>query len=138
MIKEIVKDTEFLSKKSEKFILGEDDYIIQDMLDTANAHKDDCAGLAAVQIGYLKRVILVRMNDTFIPFINPKIIQKFGKTYLATEGCLSLDGTRSVRRHTGVRVIYTDKNGKHISMPFTKREAEIFQHEVDHLNGILI
>ena len=138
MIKEIVKDTKFLSKQSEKFILGEDDYIIDDLIDTANAHKDNCLGLAAVQIGYLKRVIVVRINDKFIPFINPQIIQKFGSTYSTVEGCLSLDGTREVRRHKAVRLAYTNLKGKRQIIPYTNRVAQIIQHEVDHLNGVLI
>lgn len=138
MIKEIVKNTEFLSKKSEKFVLGEDDYIINDLIDTANANKDNCLGLAAIQIGYLKRVIVVRINDKFIPFINPQIIQKFGGTYSTTEGCLSLDGTREVRRHKAVRLKYTSRSGKTQIIPYTNRVAQIIQHEVDHLNGVLI
>ncbi len=138
MIKEIVKDIDILRQKSEKFIPGEDDHIIADMLDTANAHKDNCVGLAAVQIGYLKRVILVQINDKFVPFINPIIIQKAGGTYATSEGCLSLDGNRTVRRHKSVRVLYTTATGTHHSAQYSGRVAQILQHEIDHLNGVLI
>jgi peptide deformylase len=138
MVKEIVKDVEFLTKQSEKFIFGEDDHIIQDLIDTANAHKDNCAGLAAVQIGYLKRVIVVKMDDTFVPFINPRIIQKFGERYIAVEGCLSIEGEREVKRNKMVRVAYTNESGKERVVPFKGYVAEIIQHEVDHLNGVLI
>ena len=138
MVKNIVKDEYILVKKSEKFIPGEDDYIIDDMLDTANEHGDNCAGLAAVQIGYLKRVILVKIGDKFIPFINPVITKKFNGTYTTTEGCLSLEGGRVVVRHRGIRVKFTDRKGKTRIEPYTGYIAQILQHEIDHLNGVLI
>lgn len=75
MERTIVKDIDFLKQKSEPFIIGQDDYILVDMIDTANAHKENCVGLAAVQIGELKRVILVRNDNKFIPFINPVIVK---------------------------------------------------------------
>lgn len=138
MIKDIVKDIEILSQKSERFEFGKDDYLIQDMLDTAEHHKDHCVGLACIQIGVPKRIILVRQNDKFIPFINPMIVQRSKETYTAKERCLSLDGEREVKRHNGVKVIYTTKDKKTKSMAFSGFVAEIIQHEVDHLNGILI
>ena len=138
MERTIVKDIEFLKQKSEQFIIGQDDSIIIDMIDTANAHKENCVGLAAVQIGELKRVILVRNGDKFIPFINPVIVKKSGKTYVANESCLSLDGTRSVKRWFTVMIKWTDTNGKNNIKSFNGYFAEILQHEIDHLNGVLI
>ncbi len=138
MEKPIVKDIEFLKQKSEKFIIGKDDYIINDMIDTANAHKENCAGLAGVQIGELKRVVLVRNEDKFIPFINPVIIKKSGKIYIANEGCLSLDGKRDVKRWFTIMVKWSDVNGKTNVKSFSGYLAEILQHEIDHLNGVLI
>lgn len=138
MERTIVKDIEFLKQKSEQFIIGKDDYIIIDMIDTANAHKENCVGLAGVQIGELKRVILVRNGDKFIPFINPVIVKKSGKTYIANEGCLSLDGTRDVKRWFTIMVKWTDINGKINVETFNGYLAEILQHEIDHLNGVLI
>ena len=138
MIKTIIKDIEFLQQKSEQFIIGKDDAILIDMMDTANAHKENCAGLAAIQIGELKRVILVRNGNEFIPFINPVIVKKSGKIYIANEGCLSLDGTRAVKRWFTVMVKWTDVNGKTNIKSFSGYFAEILQHEIDHLNGILI
>lgn len=138
MVKEIIKDERVLTKKSEKFIIGQDDYIIQDMIDTAEANKENCCGLAAVQIGEHKRVIVVLNNGKFIPFINPVIIQKSKETYTAKEMCLSLDGVREVKRHHGIKVIYKTRNGKSMCMAFSGRTAQIIQHECDHLDGILI
>lgn len=138
MIRDIVKDENILKQKSERFVLGEDDFLIQDMLDTANAHKDRCAGLACVQIGIAKRVILARVGESFIPFINPVIVKKSPKTYIAQEGCLSLDGLRTVKRHKSVKVMWTDQNGKRKVQEFSGYVAEILQHEIDHCNGALI
>ena len=138
MVREIIKDESILTKKSEKFIIGQDDSIITDMIDTANAHKENCVGLAAVQIGVHKRVILVWHNGKFLPFINPVIVQKSKETYTTKESCLSLDGAREVKRHKGIKVIYQTRNGKSMCMAFSGFTAEIIQHEIDHLNGILI
>lgn len=138
MERTIVKDIEFLKQKSEPFIIGEDDSIIIDMIDTANAHKENCVGLAGVQIGVLKRVILVRNGDEFIPFINPIIVKRSGKTYIANEGCLSLEGKRNVKRWYAVMVAWTDTKGKRNVKIFNGYFAEILQHEIDHLNGVLI
>lgn len=138
MIRDINKNIESLSQKSEQFIFGEDDYLIEDMLDTAEAHKENCVGLACIQIGVPKRVILVRMGDKFIPFINPVIVKKSPNTYEADEGCLSLDGTRRVRRHYSVKVMATDRTGKRKMQEFNGFIAQILQHEIDHCNGVLI
>jgi peptide deformylase len=138
MIRDIVKDESILTQKSEHFIFGEDEYIIQDLLDTANEHKENCAGLASIQIGIPKRVILVRQGDRFVPFINPMIIQKSPKTYIATEGCLSLDGQRTVQRHASVKVVWRTPDGTRKVQMFNGYVAEILQHEIDHCNGIII
>ena len=138
MIKDIVKDIEILSQKSERFEFGKDDYLIQDMIDTAEHHKDHCVGLACIQIGVPKRIILVRHNDKFIPFINPIILKRSKEIYSAKERCLSLDGEREVKRHKGITVIYTTKENKTKCMAFSGFIAQIIQHECDHLNGVLI
>ena len=138
MIKDIIKDESFLIQKSEPFVFGEDDYLIQDLLDTANEHKENCAGLACIQIGVPKKVILVRQGNKFVPFINPTIIQKSPKTYVATEGCLSLEGTRTVKRHHSVKVVWTTPEGARKAKMFNGFVAEILQHEIDHCNGIII
>lgn len=138
MVREITKDLEILSRKSVDFIPGLDDHIIADMLDTANAHRDNCAGLACIQIGINKRIILVRDGDDFKVFCNPAIVKKSAKTYMATEGCLSLDGSREVKRHNSVMVSWVTPKGKRNVKEFTGWIAEILQHEIDHCNGILI
>lgn len=138
MIREIVKDEEVLTQKSERFEIGADDYLIQDMLDTANEHKDMCAGLACIQIGVPKRVILVKMADKFVPIINPTIIKKGKDTFMATERCLSLEGERKVKRYKKIKLAYTTQDGKMHIQDFSGWAAQVIQHECDHLNGILI
>lgn len=138
MIKEIIKDEIILQTKSENFVIGEDDYLIQDMIDTANANIESCAGLACIQIGVAKRVILVKQGDKFIVYINPVIVKKSPRTYVTQEGCLSLDGLRTVKRHRQITLAYTNKQGKRKVQTFSGFTAQIIQHECDHLNGILI
>lgn len=139
MIKEIVKDVDVLTQKSEKVKIEEAKEIITDLLDTADFHADHCVGLAAPQIGELKQVIVVRINGTFYPMVNPVILKKFGNQFNSVEGCLSLEGERTVKRHKSVMVNYLDSfSGKKVTKTFTGFVATIIQHEVDHLNGKLI
>lgn len=140
MVKIINKDIESLSQKSVAFDLTSDadGELLRDMLDTAEAHKENCVGLAAIQVGVAKRAILVRMGDKFVPFLNPMIIHRSPQTYCADEGCLSLDGTRSVKRHRTIKVMWTEPNGKKRVREFSGFTAQIIQHEVDHCNGVLI
>lgn len=139
MIKEIVKDVEFLKQKSEDFDFETDKDLIQDLLDTAEHHGVNCAGLAAPQIGIHKRAIVVLTNTGFKLMLNPVIFWKDLKSkYNAVEGCLSLDGEREVKRFRRIKVKYTNENGITIIKQFDGYQAQIIQHEVDHLNGILI
>lgn len=139
MIKEIVKDLDFLSQKSEDFSFETDKDLIQDLLDTANKHKPNCVGLAAPQIGVHKRAIVVLINTGFKPMLNPIIFWKDLKSrYSTVEGCLSLDGERETKRFRRIKVKYTNENGVTIIKQFDGYQAQIIQHEVDHLNGILI
>ena len=137
MVKEIIKDIDVLQQKSTKFEF-DDKNLIQDMLDTAEHYRYICVGLAAIQIGVPKKVILVKINNKFVPFINPTIFKKSRDTYLAREGCMSLEGQREVRRHYTIQVGYTTKDGKTEYKMFSGMTAQIIQHEIDHLNGVLI
>lgn len=139
MIKDIVKDEIILKQKSEPFIFGVDDGLIQDLLDTAHKHSPNCVGLAAPQIGVHKRVIVVLTNAGFTPMINPVIFWKDLKSkYTTFESCLSIDGEHETKRFRKIKVEYTTPNGCKKSQMFTGYVAQIIQHEVDHLNGILI
>lgn len=138
MIKEIVKDENILTQKSEVVKFEEVSELIRDLIDTAKDHINNCVGLAAPQIGELKRVIVVRNGNTFSPMINPTILKKSGNRFASREGCLSLEGERVVKRFPQVMVSYIDSNGKRQTKTFNSLMSVIIQHEVDHLNGILI
>ena len=139
MIKEIVKDVEFLKQKSEDFSFETDKDLIQDLLDTAGHHGTNCVGLAAPQIGVHKRAIVILTNAGFKPMLNPVIFWKDLKSkYNTVEGCLSLDGERETKRFRRIKVKYTNENKVTIIKQFDGYQAQIIQHEVDHLNGVLI
>lgn len=138
MVKEIVKDTDILTQISEPFVFGKDDGVIKDMLDTAAEHEENCVGLAAIQIGVAKRVILVFNGSAFIPMFNPQIIGRSKETYMTEEECLSLEGKREVKRHRSITVIFQNSKKKFERKQYSGLMAQIIQHECDHLNGILI
>lgn len=107
------------------------------MLDTVDAA--DGLGLAAPQVGLSLRLCIVKIQSRFIPLINPLITWKSDETDIAEEGCLSLPKFyREVRRPTSIVVTYTDQFGKDQERRLTKLAARIVQHEIDHLDGILI
>lgn len=136
MKKDIVKDLDFLSKKSSQVEkTSEAHSIIEDLLDTA-AEYEFCVGLAAPQIGELKRAIIVQKPGAteFLPMINPVIIKKENK-YSTTESCLSVEGEHDVERYQRVQVLYMDQNLKSKKGVFSGSLAQRVQHEIDHLNG---
>lgn len=136
MVKEIVKDKAFLSQKSVA-ATEEDKQIAIDLLDTLEANKDKCVGLAANMIGELKNIIVFSNNGVFTTMFNAKIIESAGK-YQAEEGCLSLDDTRKTSRFQSIKVRYKDMNFKTQIRSFTGLPAQIIQHELDHVAGKLI
>lgn len=140
MIREIITDIEFLENPLEKVdSIKEIRELAGDLLDTAKFYADRCLGLAANQIGEKKRVVAVKINDVdFMLMINPVIINKSTQWYVATEGCLSLDGVRKTMRHAWVDVMYRDMKYGIKKMHCTGRIAQIVQHEIDHINGIII
>ena len=136
MIKPIVRDAFFLSKKSEE-ATQVDLPIAQDLEDTLKANRDRCVGMAANMIGYSKRIIIVATGFANIVMINPVIIDK-AEPYETEEGCLSLAGTRKTTRYKHITVRYQDKNFAEHTQSFSGYIAQIILHECDHLEGILI
>ena len=136
MIKPIVKDIFFLGQRSEA-ATKQDLSVGQDLTDTLRANQDRCVGMAANMIGERKQIIAVMKGPMVIAMLNPKIIGSF-EEYEAEEGCLSLEGTRKVKRYRSIRLQWTDVQMKeHIGI-LDGFQAQIVQHEVDHCNGILI
>ena len=136
MVKEIIRDTFFLSQKSEKSTL-DDKYIDNDLQDTLKAHRSACVGMAANMIGYKKRTIIVSLGIVDLIMHNPVILKREGE-YETEEGCLSLSGTRPTKRYREIEVEFEDINFKKQKQTFRGTPAQIIQHEMDHLEGILI
>lgn len=137
MVKEIMKDETFLSKKSE-VATKEDIPVAVDLIDTLKAHAHHCVGLAANMIGEQKRIIAVKDGNTYFAMLNPEIVKKSAKTYKTSEGCLSLVGERETIRHDWIEVKCRDMDFRKQKQKFTGFTAQIIQHEIDHCEGILI
>ena len=136
MVREIMKDIAFLSQKAE-LATPEDLPVAADLLETLQAHKAGCVGMAANMIGENKRIIAFDNEGEYMIMFNPEIIKKSG-LYEAEEGCLSLSGTRRAKRWKSIKVQY--QNGKFQTRykTFTGWTAQIIQHEIDHCEGVLI
>ena len=130
---EILKKTSREVEKVDEKILT----LIDDMIETM--HKYNGVGLAAVQVGILKRVIVIDIYDDNGPvaMINPVILKTKGSEEME-EGCLSFPNKfAKVVRPTEVTAEYTDINGKRVKVKAKELCAQAIAHEVDHLNGEL-
>ena len=136
MIQPICKDESFL--KIVSLPADADDLpIALDLMDTLEANRDKCVGMAANMIGVSKRIIAFDDNGKLSFMLNPEIIRKTGQ-YEAEEGCLSLIGTRKTIRYRSAKVQWQNEKMQTRIKTFTGWTAEIIQHEIDHCSGILI
>lgn len=141
-IRQIVKlGDDVLRKKSfEVTDFGEKTHqLLDDMYDTLN--KAQGAGLAAVQVGVLRRIFIVlkgeKIEEGVYEFINPQIISQSGEQY-DTEGCLSVPGKwGEVKRPYRLTIKYQDRNGNPQKLKAEGFLARAICHENDHLNGII-
>lgn len=136
MVKPIVKDVFFLGQKSEpatKADLEEG----KNLQDTLEANRAACVGMAANMIGVKKRIIIVNMGLIDVVMFNPILLKK-DTPYETEEGCLSLSGVRKTIRYQNIEVEYYDRNWKKQRQKLSGWLAQICQHELDHLEGILI
>ena len=136
MIKPIVRDIFFLGQKSEIATM-QDLSVGQDLQDTLKANQDRCVGMAANMIGVKKRIIIVNIGIINLVMYNPVIVRKDGP-FETEEGCLSLDGVRKTTRYQNIAVEYLDGSWKKHRQKYSGWTAQIIQHEVDHLDGIII
>ena len=140
-LRNIRKEGDELLKKKSKEVEVIDDKIkelIQDMIDTM--HEYDGVGLAAVQVGILKNIIVIDLYDEkpILKLINPKIIKTKGEQEVE-EGCLSFPNKYvKVIRPEEVTVEAMDENGKKIKVTGTGLLAQALSHEMDHLNGVVL
>ena len=136
MIRPIVRDT-FLLQRKAKPADKNDIGIGVDLIDTLNANRGRCVGMAANMIGENKRIIIVNDGGNALVMFNPVILRK-EQPYETQEGCLSLDGVRTTTRYQIIDAEYTDMRWKKNRKTFKGFTAQILQHEMDHLEGILI
>tara|TARA_B100000900_G_scaffold341979_1_gene305210 strand:+ start:471 stop:995 length:525 start_codon:yes stop_codon:yes gene_type:complete len=139
----VIEPDPILRNKSEVIEKVDDELriLLDDMLETMYAAPG--IGLAAVQIGILKRLIVIdiskdkeKKNPLFL--INPEIIKRSTKTSIYEEGCLSLPGHfAEIERPAECEIKFLDYSGKEKEMKAEGLLSTCIQHEIDHLNGIL-
>ena len=129
-----------VSVKNDKELLTT---LVQRMITTMTDSLSMGVGIAAPQVGILKNVIIVQRFDKedfpIESYLNPKIVQYSKKTQPCREGCLSIPGrsdTLNVRAYA-ILLEYDKLDGEHYTEMVEDFTAVIFQHEIDHLNGIL-
>ncbi len=131
------EEDEILYKKSKpvKIITERIKQLLDDMEETMEANSG--LGLAAVQVGVLRRAIVIRYEEQLYRLLNPEIISCEGEV-CGYEGCLSVPGKHmSVMRPETVTVQAMDENGETVIIEATDQLARIFCHEIDHLDGVL-
>jgi peptide deformylase len=127
VLRQIAKPVQMVTKAIEK--------LLDDMAETM--YDAEGIGLAAVQIGITKRLIVVDIGEGLIELINPEIVEQHG-SQIGPEGCLSLPGIRGdVKRSKFVTVRGMNRQGESVEFSAADLLARAFQHEIDHLNGIL-
>ena len=136
MVQPIMKDRFFLSQKSVA-ATQEDLPAAQDLLDTLEANRERCVGMAANMIGVLRRIIVFDNEGRAELMLNPVII-KSSEPYDTEEGCLSLTGVRKTKRFNKIKVQYQNTALQTRLKTYSGYTAQIIQHEIDHCNGILI
>ncbi len=131
-------DDEILRKKSRpvEAVTDEIRKLLEDMADTMY-NTENGAGLAAPQVGILKRLVVMDMGQGLLKLVNPVIIEREG-IQEEVEGCLSIPNVLGrLKRPAKVTVQALDENGGEIVLSGTGDLAKCFYHEIDHLDGIL-
>ena len=136
MVKQIVRDIFFLGQPSEPATQA-DLSVGRDLLDTLQANREACVGMAANMIGVKKNIIIVNMGLIDVVMFNPVIISRRGR-YETEEGCLSLEGVRKTTRYQEIEVEYYDSSWKKQRQKLSGWTAQIAQHGIDHLSGKII
>lgn len=137
-IRNIVEIGDEVLRKTSKPVTEFDDklaVLIDDMRDTLK--KENGVGLAAPQVGVLKRVVVLFDEDNFIELVNPEIVKTSG-VQENIEGCLSIPGKYGyTKRPRKVTVKGFDRHGNEVTYTGKDILARGFCHEIDHLNGVL-
>lgn len=137
-IRNIVKEGDPILTKTCRKVDRFDEKLWQMLDDMAQTmHKAEGVGLAAPQIGILRRVVVVDVGDGVIELINPVMIEESGEQ-MEIEGCLSIPGQYGItRRPMKVKVKAQNRKGEEFIIEGEGLKAKAFCHELDHLDGIL-
>lgn len=137
-LRNIVKEGDEILRKKAREVTAIDERIItllDDMLETMRNHQG--VGIAANQVGILKRIFIVEIDQKVYELINPEILETSG-SQIEDEGCLSVpDVVGTVDRPTYVKIKGLNRKGEEVVYEGTDFLAKAFCHENDHLNGIL-
>ena len=137
-IRNIVEKGDPVLRKISRSVLNFDEKLatlIDDMIETM--HNAEGVGLAAPQVGILRRICVIDVGDGPIELVNPVIIKEEGEQ-VGSEGCLSVPGQSGiVKRPMKVTVKAQDRKGNTFEISGEELLARAFCHEIDHLNGIL-
>jgi peptide deformylase len=138
-IRQIVKYPDPILKKEAQQVTKFNERLHKLLDDMAETMYDALGvGLAAPQVAISKRVIVVDVGDGLIEMVNPEIVESSGEQIEPPEGCLSIPGlVGNVRRAQKIRVKGQDRYGNPVEMEAEGYLARAFQHEIDHLNGVL-
>ena len=136
VIKPIIRDVFFLSQKSAPAV-PDDLSVAADLRDTLTANAERCVGMAANMIGVAKRIIIFDDDGEQVVMFNPELV-KASTLYETEEGCLSLDGVRKTKRYKTIKVKFQNEAFQTRIKTYTGWTAQIIQHELDHLDGIII
>ncbi len=137
-IRNVVFEGDELLRKKSKAVKNFDENLwdlLDDMKETM--YQRNGMGLAAVQVGILKRVIIIEANNMFMELVNPEILSMKGED-IEEEGCLSVKGVSgTVKRPMEVTVRAQDRYGYTFTITGEKYLARVLCHEIDHLEGVL-
>ncbi len=137
-LRNIVKEGDPVLRKTSRSVLNFDEklaILLDDMKETM--YKAEGVGLAAPQVGILRRVCIIDVGDGLVELINPVIEEEEGSQE-GSEGCLSCPGESGVViRPMKVTVRAQDRNGNTFKVTGEELKARAFCHEIDHLNGII-
>ena len=138
MVRPIMRDVLFLGRRAAPATKA-DLSVADDLLDTLRANAAGCVGMAANMIGVAKAIIAFRDEEKnmYREMFNPVLTMKMGE-FETEEGCLSLTGLRKTKRYEVIRVRYETRDFKIKEEVFMGFTAQIIQHELDHLAGIII
>jgi len=136
MIREIVKGEAIFAQKAGLATIS-DLSVAEDLLDTLYVNREICVGMAANMIGMNKRIIVFNNKGSHEVMFNPQIIKQ-SEPYTAEEGCLSLTGTRKVKRFKCIKVQFQNSEFQNRIKTYKGHTAQIIQHEIDHCDGIVI